>query len=1150
MAKRPKHTTDPERSDARAGQFVLGLIAALLLVDLLLGALPRQVRDTPEGPGPVRALLAALEDHSEVEGRRSWLMIGDSVLVGDTGQAELPDWRERRLIDYMRRELASDADVVFEQTAYSGLLPVDMLAIVEALDAVDADGSVSLLVQLSPRHFSPAYAAQREHSRPWFAELGHAALPAPAGGDSETMGARLAASLSSRFAAIARHTPIYRHRELFADARETLAEPSDIPLRVEGDHKRDRQGEAQRERELRGALEARARLSVHYRDPDLRPESVQVAALTELLARCRASGRRVVFMATPVEDGFFDAQLDARAQGDYLASLDQLIAPDGRAVELLPMDHPLFASAMFWDHVHLRPEGHRLLAINLLSQLGLGLERLPARRELIAREAVDRSLIARIEAGYADGPAWAAKLSQPSGLAISEDGARLVIADTGNHVLRELGGDMRVVSTLAGAPEEAGERDGAGRDARLDSPRSPVFIADTLYFIDGRGTRLRRLDPSGEVSTIHRSRWRSASLRAHAGQLYVLQHRSSGSRILELDPDVQDSEGVELVLAKGRKGDRLVAFDLDPEGDAYLADGSGRLLRVPALGERTRPLVLERGQREGEGLELLFDNGIDASTGGDPSPTAATTPRAVLPQAKDDFFPYSYEKLLLSQVADLRYVERYGGLLIQDLAPQRKRGKYGNPLTERAQLRYFDLEREQIYPWLKPLVAGIGYFYKNDSTEGFASYYHEGSMAVHQASATLFYLERERSRLLRLEDGLLGVAKISHVRYNKLGMSDVLASRAGERATSDLRPHDHLITNERYRELDGPYTCLMIGSSMLAMSDSVGQYSLGRALDERLGLELELRDRKALHTFLRVIPGARIQRQLETLDAFTQAGGRPDVIIFETNASDFLAEDADEAFMVEQLDAMVRKAGAWDSKLIILDTSPYFARNRDGLREVPQRVQRFLALARQREIPVIDVADRMLDAHLEVSPLSSPPMTGIHMSPWAIDALGELTASALSPIIREFLRGRAPAARADARADAGKRRKKQLAAAFELAEAAEIDWGAALPRLPPAAMQSVLVGEQLQVFIDLGQLPAHAGEAMDASELDALVLACIYEHSVRQRDGARGATVQIGRFGRYDEYGAGVLEGAAIVHAEQIDRARLERLIADFDATP
>ena len=99
-----------------------------------------------------------------------------------------------------------------------------------------------------------------------------------------------------------------------------------------------------------------------------------------------------------------------------------------------------------------------------------------------------------------DGPAYAARLSRPTGLAIDSAGS-VYIADTGNHRIRRVGPDG-VIQTIAGSgPTGDGNGSYSGDGelatlARLDSPLG-VFSGPegNIYVSDAGNLRIRRLKP-------------------------------------------------------------------------------------------------------------------------------------------------------------------------------------------------------------------------------------------------------------------------------------------------------------------------------------------------------------------------------------------------------------------------------------------------------------------------------------------------------------------------------------------------------------------------------------------------------------------------------------------------------------------------------
>lgn len=103
--------------------------------------------------------------------------------------------------------------------------------------------------------------------------------------------------------------------------------------------------------------------------------------------------------------------------------------------------------------------------------------------------------------GSEDGAGGAARFNKPSGLARDTAG-NLFVADTENHVIRRVAADG-AVTTLAGVAGERGSLDGLGSAARFYRPRGiavdssgRVFVADTDNHL------VRQIDPDGRVTTL------------------------------------------------------------------------------------------------------------------------------------------------------------------------------------------------------------------------------------------------------------------------------------------------------------------------------------------------------------------------------------------------------------------------------------------------------------------------------------------------------------------------------------------------------------------------------------------------------------------------------------------------------------------------
>ncbi len=108
--------------------------------------------------------------------------------------------------------------------------------------------------------------------------------------------------------------------------------------------------------------------------------------------------------------------------------------------------------------------------------------------------------------GRRDGDAREAAFAQPSGLALSDDGRHLYVADSEISCIRavDLTAAEPTVTTLAGGDLfDFGLRDGTGDAARFQHPLGVAWHGDHLYVADTYNHAIRRLDPpTGRVQTL------------------------------------------------------------------------------------------------------------------------------------------------------------------------------------------------------------------------------------------------------------------------------------------------------------------------------------------------------------------------------------------------------------------------------------------------------------------------------------------------------------------------------------------------------------------------------------------------------------------------------------------------------------------------
>jgi sugar lactone lactonase YvrE len=107
-------------------------------------------------------------------------------------------------------------------------------------------------------------------------------------------------------------------------------------------------------------------------------------------------------------------------------------------------------------------------------------------------------------AGYRNGAGGVSLFREPAGIAVSEDGRFLYVADTGNHVIRRVAVDTGRTVTLAGVQEEFDEceEDGElfplggfrnGGVALFNAPRGLAVADNMLYIADSGNHRIRAL---------------------------------------------------------------------------------------------------------------------------------------------------------------------------------------------------------------------------------------------------------------------------------------------------------------------------------------------------------------------------------------------------------------------------------------------------------------------------------------------------------------------------------------------------------------------------------------------------------------------------------------------------------------------------------
>lgn len=124
------------------------------------------------------------------------------------------------------------------------------------------------------------------------------------------------------------------------------------------------------------------------------------------------------------------------------------------------------------------------------------------RIRVIGPDNVIRTTAGTVRGLSGDGAAaTAARLDTPSELAPVGDGG-LLFVDTGNHRVRKIAADG-TITTVAGTTRGFGGDGGPATAAQLDTPRGVAITSDGGFVIADQGNRrIRRVAPTGVISTV------------------------------------------------------------------------------------------------------------------------------------------------------------------------------------------------------------------------------------------------------------------------------------------------------------------------------------------------------------------------------------------------------------------------------------------------------------------------------------------------------------------------------------------------------------------------------------------------------------------------------------------------------------------------
>jgi len=229
--------------------------------------------------------------------------------------------------------------------------------------------------------------------------------------------------------------------------------------------------------------------------------------------------------------------------------------------------------------------------------------------------------------GFADGTGLKAVFNGPSGIAIDRDG-NIYTAEWKGHRVRKITPEG-VVTTLAGSGK-AGFADGTGAEASFNTPEGVALDSKgNVYVADARNNKIRKISPSGVVTTIAGSGKKDFADGAGAeatfsypfgvavdggGNVYVAD---SGNNLIR---KITPSGSVSTFAGSGKAGAKdgyglATSFNtpwglaLDGGGNLYVADGGNNLIRriTPSGSVSTFAGSGKAGAEDGYGSAASFN---------------------------------------------------------------------------------------------------------------------------------------------------------------------------------------------------------------------------------------------------------------------------------------------------------------------------------------------------------------------------------------------------------------------------------------------------------------------------------------------------------------------------------------------------------------
>ncbi|MEU6088537.1 NHL domain-containing thioredoxin family protein [Streptomyces sp. NPDC047085] len=270
-----------------------------------------------------------------------------------------------------------------------------------------------------------------------------------------------------------------------------------------------------------------------------------------------------------------------------------------RLVEELEAEHEAKGTLRRGDGPYVPPEAEptvlRFPGKALLLPSGNFLVSDTTRHQLVELAEDGETVVRRIGSGtrgFADGGPETAAFSEPQGMALVEDGAAVVVADTVNHALRRLDLGSGVVSTLAGTGRQwwqGSATSGPAREVDLSSPWDVAVFGGKVWIAMAGVHQLWTYDPVTETVAVGAGTtneglvdgpvaeaWfaQPSGLAATEDRLWLADSETSALRWVDRDGHVHTAVGTGLFDFGHRDGAAEQALLQHPLGVTALPDGS------------------------------------------------------------------------------------------------------------------------------------------------------------------------------------------------------------------------------------------------------------------------------------------------------------------------------------------------------------------------------------------------------------------------------------------------------------------------------------------------------------------------------------------------------------------------------------------------